>query len=118
MFAHLDQERYGSLLQSTIGVIFLGTPHRGSNLADIATIVGRIINLATAPATIGASSSVIRRDLLSLLCYDSEILQELDFSARNLWDNISVASFYETLPTPPLSIPVSMLSFLASRHVN
>ncbi|KAK7408618.1 hypothetical protein QQX98_009220 [Neonectria punicea] len=106
VFAHLDHERYGSLLQSTIGVLFLGTPHRGSNLADMATIVGRIINLATAPATIGASSSVIRRDLLSVLSYDSESLQELDFSARNLWDKITVASFYETLPTPPLSIPV------------
>ncbi|KAH7033044.1 uncharacterized protein B0I36DRAFT_104322 [Microdochium trichocladiopsis] len=106
VFAHMDQKRYGDVLDSTIGVVFLGTPHCGSNLADLGVVLGRFVNILSATGTMGVISNPIKRDLFDALTYDSESLQELDISVRHLLGKIMVISFYETLPLPPLKTPV------------
>lgn len=84
----------------------LGNPAQRSGLADIATVVGRIVNLFSKATTAGMKQTVVRNDLLNNLSHDSDGLQELSLSARNLLSKMAVVSFYETQPTPPLSIPV------------
>lgn len=106
----MDRKRYGSVLNSTIGVVFMGTPHCGSNLADLGDILGRIINVLSATTTFGAVSSIIKRDLLTALAYDSRSLQELALSVRQILGKVMVTSFYETLPQPPFNTPVSASS--------
>ncbi|KXJ84660.1 hypothetical protein Micbo1qcDRAFT_181462 [Microdochium bolleyi] len=108
VFAHMDRKRYGSVLNSTIGVVFMGTPHCGSNLADLGDIVGRVVNFLSATTTLGAVSSVIKRDLLTALAYDSRSLQELDLSVRQVLGKIMVTSFYELLPQPPFNALVAI----------
>lgn len=75
-------------------------------LADIAAVIGRIVNLFSKATTAGMKQTVVRNDLLNNLSHDSDGLQELSLSARNLLSKMAVVSFYETQPTPPLSIPV------------
>lgn len=103
----MDQVRYGDLLDSTIGIVFLGTPHCGSNIADTALVVGRAVNALSATLSIGTMPNVVKQDLLDALAYDSQGLQELDLSVRHILGKISVTTFYETLPLPPLRTPVS-----------
>lgn len=82
VFAKLDQKRYGIVLKTTIGVVFMSTPHSGSNLADLGDSVGRIINFIWATTTLGTVSNITRRDLLTALADRSKDLHELDLSVR------------------------------------
>ncbi|KAI0513339.1 hypothetical protein F5B22DRAFT_249177 [Xylaria bambusicola] len=51
----------------------------------------------------GTQPGIIRTDLLSHLNYDSDILRKITDEARARLENMTVVSFYETEPTPPLS---------------
>ncbi|KAK2005460.1 ankyrin [Colletotrichum eremochloae] len=103
VFAHEDGQPFEKLLRSIGGIVFLGTPHRGSTIATFAGVVGRIINTSMAAASGGVRTGPIRTDLLEQLNYDSEALQGVSLAVRNRLRNIQVVSFYETEPTPPLS---------------
>ncbi|KAI0814366.1 hypothetical protein GGR55DRAFT_631560 [Xylaria sp. FL0064] len=103
VFAHQDNRKYGSLLRSVIGITFLGTPHRGSEAANLGKTIGTIINLFSRTALAGTQSRIIRTDLLDHLNYDSSILHDLTHAARNLLNDMTIVSFHETEPTPPLS---------------
>ncbi|KAH7007923.1 uncharacterized protein B0I36DRAFT_202569, partial [Microdochium trichocladiopsis] len=48
VFAHLDQKRSGAVLDSNVGVVFLGAPHSGSSLVDVEGTIGRVINILSA----------------------------------------------------------------------
>ncbi|KAI0598549.1 hypothetical protein F4775DRAFT_592269 [Biscogniauxia sp. FL1348] len=103
VFAHEDDTNYGALLKSVIGITFLGTPHRGSHVANLGSIVGSIVNCFMLTTSTGGQSAMVRTDLLNHLNYDSSVLQDLFLSSRNRLQNMAVVSFYETEPTPPLS---------------
>ncbi|PTB38647.1 hypothetical protein M441DRAFT_145727 [Trichoderma asperellum CBS 433.97] len=96
VIAHQDDNLYGDVLKSVIGVAFLATPHRGSSVASLGSVFGTIINAFMGPRA-------VRTDLLNHLIYDSDALQKLSTSARNLLGNISVVSCYENNPAAPLS---------------
>lgn len=101
MFAHEDQANYGRVLKSIIGIMFLGTPHKGSDLASLGRIVGTIINSLT------ITKPAVKRDLLDQLKYDARELHDLSLSVRNRLQDMTVVTFYETKPLPPLSSLVS-----------
>ncbi|KAI1489344.1 hypothetical protein F5X96DRAFT_670791 [Biscogniauxia mediterranea] len=103
VFAHEDDTNYGALLKSVIGIAFLGTPHRGSYVASLGSIVGSIVNCFMLTTSTDGQSAMVRTDLLNHLNYDSSVLQDLFLSSRNRLQNMAVVSFYETEPTPPLS---------------
>ncbi|KAK5994802.1 Vegetative incompatibility HET-E-1-like protein [Cladobotryum mycophilum] len=103
VLAHQDDNLYSQVLRSIIGIVFLGTPHRGSDTANLGSILGTIVNICAATSTGGVLSRTVRTGLLDHLTRDSSVLQELLLSARNRFRNIAVVSFYETEPTPPLS---------------
>ncbi|KAI0188050.1 hypothetical protein EV127DRAFT_435338 [Xylaria flabelliformis] len=104
VFAHLDNREYGSLLRSVIGITFLGTPHRGSEIANLGKTIGTIINICSKTTSAGTQPGIIRTDLLEHLNYDSNVLHELTLAARNRLENMTIVSFHETEPTPPLSV--------------
>ena len=103
MIAHEDDSDLGNqrLLKSVAGVIFLGTPHRGSGTASLGALVGRITNAFLISVSAGLQTKVIRTDLLRPLQYDSKALQELTDSVRNRLAGLQIVSFYETKPEPP-----------------
>lgn len=96
-----------AVLKSIAGVVFLGTPQRGSDMANIGAIAGRVINACAMAASAGLHNRIVRRDLLDNLSFDSKALQDLSISVRNRLLDMDVVSFYETKPLSPFSCLVS-----------
>lgn len=106
VFAHQDDKLYGRFLQSVIGITFLGTPHRGSQVASLGTIVATIIEICSKASTVGLfqPAPVIRGDLLKQLKADAQSLDNLADDVKNRFENMTVVSFYETEPYKSLTI--------------
>lgn len=95
MYAHEDDM---ALLKSIEGVIFLGTPHRGSDVANIGVIAGRVLNACAMATSVGLQNRIVRRDLLDNLSFDSKALQDLSVSVRNRLLSMEIVSFLRPSP--------------------
>ncbi|KAL8861621.1 MAG: hypothetical protein Q9178_002146 [Gyalolechia marmorata] len=81
-----NDEHYKALVRSIYGIIFLSTPHRGSNLAEI---LNRILIV----------SFQSTRNFIKELKRSSTALEEINEQFRHIAPRLSIWSFYETLPT-------------------
>ncbi|KAI4263424.1 MAG: hypothetical protein L6R42_001427 [Xanthoria sp. 1 TBL-2021] len=81
-----NDEHYKALAQSISAIIFLSTPHRGSNLAEI---LNRIL----------VASFQSARNFITDLNRSSMALEEINEQFRHIAPRLSIWSFYETLPT-------------------
>ncbi|KAI4186814.1 MAG: hypothetical protein L6R41_003235 [Letrouitia leprolyta] len=81
-----NDEHYKDLAQSISAIIFLSTPHRGSNLAEI---LNRIL----------VASFQSARNFITDLNRSSVALEEINEQFRHIAPRLSIWSFYETLPT-------------------
>ncbi|KAI9888556.1 MAG: hypothetical protein M1814_006826 [Vezdaea aestivalis] len=86
-----------ALVDSTIGILFLGTPHNGSDLAAWGRLAYRIISLIR-PANV---------DLISTLRPNSETLQNIQADFYKMLrlradegSKIEIVCFFEELPSP------------------
>jgi hypothetical protein len=86
------ENRYSTIFQHTVGLIFFGTPHRGSDKATYGKILS---NIAT--TVMNAPSS----KLLSALQSNSDALQRLTSDFKHQIPQYQIVSFYETMPTGP-----------------
>src|SRR5207248_1229658 len=76
-----------SILTSTHGVLFLGTPHQGSTTADIGMILARVARMCfQRPST----------QMLEILKRDSPALSDLARQFSFVLPYLNVVSFYET----------------------
>lgn len=111
VFAHEDDGTYGEVLKSFAGVIFLGTPHRGSSVSSLGSVVGAIVNFPGLPV------KPVRTDLLDYLRLGSRHLQDLAVSVRNRLADLAVVSFYESEAQYPLPSVVSIVNIIGtSKH--
>lgn len=101
MTAHEEDAFREAISRSVTGIVFLGTPHRGSSAADLATVIGKMLNIKSA-----AMGFMVKPGDLKLLAHNSEPLRDLALSARHRLHNLAVVSFYETRPIPPLNFLV------------
>lgn len=46
IIARLDAEDYGHITESISAILFLATPHQGSNQTQLPMVVGSIVNIA------------------------------------------------------------------------
>ena len=92
------ETRYHGIKDATIGILFLGTPHRGSNMADYGKVLANVASWAT-----NRPSSRLLRDLQN----NSDTLAHLTSDFKNQLSMYQIASFFELKPTRPLSKPVS-----------
>ena len=92
--AHAHSSRYHSLVAAIKSVIFMGTPHRGSDAANWSKILGRLANIPM----LGS----IRTDLLEDIRPKSELLMNIssDFVERGA--GLSIFSIYERKFIPGL----------------
>ena len=81
-----NDEHYEALVRSTAAIVFLSTPHRGSNLAEV---LNRIL----------AVSFQSTRNFITDLNRSSVALEEINEQFRHIAPRLSIWSFYETLPT-------------------
>jgi hypothetical protein len=86
--AKLHEENYPSIIRSVAGVVFLGTPHRGSNSQSKASVIASIASAVS----LGEHSS-----LLKVVDKDSEILADLlhDFTRTANTLSIPLFCFFE-----------------------
>lgn len=83
-----NDEHYRELIRAVSGIVFLSTPHRGSNLAEVLNKILSACIFAFSP-----------KQYISELNINSPTLQEINEQFRNLAPNVSLVSFYETLKT-------------------
>ena len=81
-----NDEHYKALVRSISAIIFLSTPHRGSNLAEI---LNRVL----------IASFQSARNFITDLNRSSMALEEINEQFRHIAPRLSIWSFYETLPT-------------------
>ena len=87
---HNDQEHLKQMELSTRGIIFLGVPHAGADLAGLATLVARMAN--TVKST--------NRDILKVLEPNSEMLNHVENQFQMILkhrQDIPITCFYEEL---------------------
>jgi hypothetical protein len=75
---------------ATHGIIFLGTPHQGSSLAETGITFANMVRYAYPK---------IRTQLLEALKQDSPTLQDLADDFRHLYPEFEIVSCYERQPT-------------------
>lgn len=87
----LQAKDYPGILDSIAGVVFMGTPHRGSRSATQAQHLANIINIVTL-------GSGVRKELLKTLETSSRELETISRHATQLLKNFPIISFYERKP--------------------
>lgn len=81
-----NDEHYNTLVRSISAIIFLSTPHRGSDLAEV---LNKIL----------IASFQSARKFITDLNRSSTALEEINEQFRHIAPRLSIWSFYETLPT-------------------
>lgn len=78
---------YEDIIKSVSSIIFLSTPHRGTNLAEV---LNRILQVSfvTNPMK-----------FIAELAAGSQTLQKLNEQFRHIAPRLQIVSFYETRPT-------------------
>ncbi|KAH8649154.1 hypothetical protein BX600DRAFT_110749 [Xylariales sp. PMI_506] len=84
-----EKDRYSSLLNSVRGVMFFGTPHRGSSFANWGSVLA---NIASAASLGTRTNQTLSRDLQS----NSVVLQEINMSFIERAKALQIFTFYET----------------------
>ena len=81
-----NDENYREVVQSISAMMFLATPHRGTNLAEL---LNRVL----------AASFQSPKNFIADLSRSSPALEELNEQFRHVAPRVSIVSFYETLAT-------------------
>lgn len=81
-----NDEEYQAIVRSISAIMFLATPHRGTNLAEI---LNRVL-------TISFQST---KNFITDLNRNSPALEEINEQFRHIAPKLSIVSFYETLAT-------------------
>ena len=84
-----ERDQFDELLRKIRGVVFFGTPHRGSSLADWGTMFANILKAAS----LGSSTN---SQLSADLKERSKVLQSISKSFVDRSKSLSITSFYET----------------------
>ena len=82
-----NDPEYENIVKAISAIIFLSTPHRGTNLANV---LNRI--LQSTPVTNS-------KPFISELTRNSSTLQKLNEQFRHIAPKLKIVSFYETQPT-------------------
>lgn len=83
-----DDPQYAAIIEAISSIIFLSTPHRGTNLAET---LNRILKVSSVSGPM---------KFISELASGSQTLQKLNDSFRHVAPKLQIISFYETRPTP------------------
>jgi hypothetical protein len=82
-FASIIGSDHNNIFQNTAGIVFLGTPHRGSSLANRAGLLFRLIRRRRPPP------------LLDLLSAKSSLLNQIAGRFNSIWGLRRIFSFRE-----------------------
>ena len=92
-----EDPRFNDIFHASRAIMFMGTPHRGSAIANTAVNLATIANFRQKVPGLSFLVKPIRTDLLKVLIRDSPILDDIDNSFRHRIGNITIMSCYETV---------------------
>lgn len=84
-----NDDNYRKMVKATHAILFLSTPHRGTNLADV---LNKILMVSIFNHTPKLYIAELRRN--------SPTLEDINEQFRHIAPSLQIISFYETLPTP------------------
>ncbi|KAB5575996.1 Alpha/Beta hydrolase protein [Coniochaeta sp. 2T2.1] len=90
--------RFSSISAATAGIVFMGTPHHGSGMADLGTIVSMVVASAV------PGSRIFNRDILKDLKKNNNTLFGISSQFSNICSGMTIHSFHETIPLGPTII--------------
>lgn len=96
IMAYMEHVNYGDILDSTIGIVFMGTPHRGSDLASWGLMATNLVNAAS----LGMG---INKELLKTLKADSEMLAGISTQFVHRATPLKIRTFTEQQVERPLT---------------
>ncbi|KAI1801665.1 hypothetical protein F4811DRAFT_451374 [Daldinia bambusicola] len=96
ILAHENDHYFGNILSSTIGIMFMGTPHHGSKIADWTSFLRSLIHITS-------GTQLIRADLVKELCTHSETLHDISESFLPRSIGLNIMSFIELQIERPLT---------------
>ncbi|KAF2188394.1 hypothetical protein K469DRAFT_661153 [Zopfia rhizophila CBS 207.26] len=96
IIAHEQQSYYGPIGESTLGIIFMGTPHRGSELVPWAMLFSNVVNLATL-------GNGVHKNLLRQLDRKSNTLTDISRQFMHRASSLKIMSFIEQHAERPLN---------------
>lgn len=76
--------------------MFMGTPHRGSDIAAAAKSLSRLINFGLSLSGTSVMTGLMRTDLFKLLSHESTQLGDINESFVHRLENIVIMSCFET----------------------
>jgi hypothetical protein len=97
--AHNYTERYNYIIENIIGIIFLGTPHRGADLADVLNAV----------FTVSFSNRKFVMDLTST----SQTIKEINRLFKARAEQLELVSFWESTGKPVFGVRSSQHAILS-----
>lgn len=95
-------DQYYSVWEWSKGVVFLGTPHRGSTVADLGTILGNIGNAVWSATGSHRWKVAISTSLLHALKSNSNELNDINEVFIQRASALSIETFFETYLTQPV----------------
>ncbi|SCO50241.1 uncharacterized protein FFMR_10204 [Fusarium fujikuroi] len=96
IMAHNGSEVYSPILKATTGIVFLGTPHRGSDLASWGILLSNLVSVTS-------MGKNIRKELLRTLSKDSDTLAEISKQFLQRAKSLKIMSFIEQQVESPLA---------------
>jgi hypothetical protein len=102
--AVIDGRRFDDIRTYTLGIMFFGTPHRGSESTAFPMTLGNVANIALSRTS--RYTGKIRTDLIDMLKKDSDFLKRISTNFRNQLGKLKLSSFIEQDITPPSSVRV------------
>jgi triacylglycerol esterase/lipase EstA (alpha/beta hydrolase family) len=90
---------YKEIIKAISSIIFLSTPHRGTNLAETLNNILQV-SFVSNP-----------KQFIAELATGSQTLNKLNEGFRHVAPNLQIVSFYETRPTAMLKKNVKIVSF-------
>ena len=101
-------DRFPQVWLQSKGVVFLGTPHRGSSTAALGKLFGDIVNLAWLATGARMFRGGIRTALLEDLKQNSPQLIRIANTFTQRAGTLLISTFYETEITPPVGAVVRL----------
>jgi ankyrin repeat domain-containing protein 50 len=112
IIAHED-DYFAPVLQATDAIMFMGTPHRGSQLATALSQMAKITNFWLHASHASAFAGSMRTDLIDALSRDSEKLDEINESFKQRAKKMTILSCFERVKVRGSSHLVSSLLCLS-----
>lgn len=95
VIAH-ENERFAEILRNTRAIMFMGTPHRGSDIAGSLNPLIEMINFGLKYSGGSLITGRMRHDLTKVLSRDSIALDEINESFMPRAKKMQIISCYET----------------------